>query len=184
MTNEFAFRQLKRLDIFPYRRMSNEAQLEYVRAIKTAENEDVADRVISDFCQYGEKFPLPSDLIKAIANQQGGGHEQPLKTCATCGGSGYVIVENTYKGPSLLLQQMYQGMPILTTQRCRSCSGGKAIRGSREAPTATRSSSAMNETINDGRRPPSAEPCGECRSLYSMTLNDSAQQEGGTRGRS
>lgn len=139
MTTEFALRQLKRLDVFPQRQMSKEAVLEYIRAIMTARDEEVAQRVIGDMCRYGEKFPCPAEIVKAILSHQECG--KPLQPCAACGGTGYVIVERLYQGNNLWLRQRYGAVPIQSTGPCRSCCEGQAIQRSRPEPQVTSKSS-------------------------------------------
>jgi hypothetical protein len=140
MTKESAARQLKRLDVFPHRQMSDEAVLEYLGAIMTANDESVAAQAIGDMCRYGEKFPCPAEIVRAILSHRE--RSRPLHPCGACGGTGYVIVDTIYKGNNLWLQQLYGGVPIQSTEPCRSCCEGKVIQRSGPEPQGTSKSSS------------------------------------------
>lgn len=71
--------------------------------------------------------------MKAIVNLHDRGNEQSLKPCVVCGGTGYVSVERTYQGKNRTLQELYNSVPIQSTEPCRSCPDGKAIHASRTA---------------------------------------------------
>ena len=77
----FILSELRKLDVFRARRLNRESLTVYVEACESAGTREVLSRVIRNLARYGEKYPLPAEIISAIVEER----KKPMEMLPTAG---------------------------------------------------------------------------------------------------
>jgi len=117
----FILTELRCLDVFYTRRMAPEAREVYIEACRCAGTREILSEVIRDFSRYGEKFPLPKDLINAIVEKQKQTEMVATRPCQYCQGTGYIHIEKRYNTENPMLKEMYGERAIEVSKKCHHC---------------------------------------------------------------
>jgi len=111
--------ELRKLEVLYKRRMSTEALAVYVDAGKSAETREVLSKVIANLAKYGDKFPLPRDIIDGIVQEQK--QSASPERCECCGGIRLITRKESFSGNNPMLRDMYAGLVIDISEECPDC---------------------------------------------------------------
>jgi hypothetical protein len=118
---EFILRQLRRLEVFHKRKMPPEAVAVYIEACMSAGSRDVLSKVIGSSARYGDKFPLPKEIIDAVVEELKQKGLVATSDCRACGGSRLIQVMKPYGGSNPMLKQMYGETLLPSSEKCPHC---------------------------------------------------------------